>query len=188
MLQKYLIELLSYIIEVLEQNKIVYFLDYGSLLGCVRNQSFIPWDTDIDISIIHDENIDKIMNIVKNNDKKYNLVKSSDNFYRLNYSYINKLHVDISIRKKEKDKIYTDKYNKQYWGIHENDLFPLKSTTFENICVKIPKNSKTYLEQGYGKECITNPKTKRGNDSYLKTNSRKNKDYTFFKSRMLKNI
>jgi phosphorylcholine metabolism protein LicD len=162
--KNHLIELLSYLVETFNKHKVTYFLDYGTLLGCMRNNSFIPWDTDIDISIIT-EDLDSIMDIIKENNKGYNLIKEASNLYRLNYSKINLLHVDISIRKKNKKDIYYDKYIN--WGIHENDLFPLTEKIFEDIVVNVPKESKKYLEKGYGKNCITEPKTKIGNDSYV---------------------
>ena len=165
--KNHLIELLSYIIKVLDENKIIYFLDYGTLLGCVRNKSFIPWDTDIDISVIDNNKLNQIMDIISKNNKNYYLVKESNNFYRLNFSKKNSLHIDISIRKKQNNNVYTDKYTEKYWGINEKDLFPLKITSFENLDVKIPQNSKKYLENGYGINCISNPKTKKGDDSYI---------------------
>ena len=157
--KNHLIELLSYIIKVLDENDIIYFLDYGTLIGCVRNRSFIPWDTDIDISVIDDSKLNKVLAIISKNNKNYNLVKESNNFYRLNFSKKNTLHIDISIRKKQSNNVYTDKYPEKYWGIHEKDLFPLKIVSFENLDVKIPQNSKKYLENGYGIGCITNPQT-----------------------------
>ena len=107
------------------------------------------------------------MDIIKKNSKGYYLVKEQSNLYRLNYSPLNLLHVDISVRKKDNKGIYYDKYIKEHWGIHENDLFPLKTSTFENIVVTIPKNSEKYLENGYGKNCISKPKTKKGYNSYI---------------------
>lgn len=38
------------IVQLLEDLKINYWFDYGVLLGAVRNHSFIPWDTDIEIN------------------------------------------------------------------------------------------------------------------------------------------
>lgn len=164
--KNHLVELLSYLVKTFNKHKVTYFLDYGTLLGCIRNNSFIPWDTDIDISIITGD-LDSIMDIITKNNKGYYLVKEQSNLYRLNYSPLNLLHVDISIRKKDNKDIYYDKYTKESWGIHEDDLFPLRKSKFENIVVTIPNNSKKYLENGYGKNCISESKTKKGNNSYI---------------------
>ena len=41
---------LRYLHELCEQHQIKYFIDFGSLLGAVRHNGFIPRDDDTDIS------------------------------------------------------------------------------------------------------------------------------------------
>lgn len=45
------LELLQIIIDICHKYNLSYFADYGTLLGAIRHQGFIPWDDDIDISL-----------------------------------------------------------------------------------------------------------------------------------------
>lgn len=44
-----LVEILGKLDTFFSENNITYFLAYGTLLGAVRHQGFIPWDDDIDL-------------------------------------------------------------------------------------------------------------------------------------------
>ena len=60
--EKIWIDALTIVTKILRDNNISYFLDMGTLLGAIRDKSFIPWDNDIDIGVnpdneISDENI-----------------------------------------------------------------------------------------------------------------------------------
>ena len=57
------LELLRKFDEVCKKYNLTYFVEYGTLLGAVRHNGFIPWDDDIDII--------KGINIYK-----YSLIKS----------------------------------------------------------------------------------------------------------------
>ncbi|MBQ5399582.1 MAG: LicD family protein [Ruminococcus sp.] len=49
--QKYLFNLLSEIDDICKKYDIEYFVDFGSTLGAIRHEGFIPWDDDIDINM-----------------------------------------------------------------------------------------------------------------------------------------
>lgn len=45
------LELLELLIDICNRHNLSYFAEFGTLLGAVRHQGFIPWDDDIDIAM-----------------------------------------------------------------------------------------------------------------------------------------
>ena len=46
------LEILDYIDTLCKKHNINYIINYGTLIGAVRHEGFIPWDDDIDLSIL----------------------------------------------------------------------------------------------------------------------------------------
>lgn len=88
-LQLNLLDILKYIDEFCKENKIEYYVVYGSCIGAVRHKGFIPWDDDIDIAMTMD-NYDKFCKLFsKANTGKYFLqTKKTDPNYNNNFGKI----------------------------------------------------------------------------------------------------
>lgn len=65
--QKELKQVMDKIHKHCKENNIKYSLAYGSMLGAIRHEGFIPWDDDIDIFMTRD-NYEKFLETFKSND------------------------------------------------------------------------------------------------------------------------
>jgi len=76
--------IMEYIHEVCHKIGVKYFLAYGSLIGAVRHQGFIPWDDDMDICMLRDD-YEKLQNyLIAHPDERYEVMSYKNN---VNYVY-----------------------------------------------------------------------------------------------------
>ena len=65
------IKMLRDVTSILDKHKIEYYLDFGTLLGAVREKGFIPWDDDMDISLVNQADYKKIPAVLKEIEKSF---------------------------------------------------------------------------------------------------------------------
>lgn len=81
-IQLVFIELLRFVANVCEKYDLNYWLTYGTLLGAVRHDGFIPWDDDCDICMMR-KDYDKLIEVLPKEIEKYNLFKENCGLTRL---------------------------------------------------------------------------------------------------------
>ena len=174
--EKKAIDLLSYVIEIINNNNYKYWLEGGTCLGAVRDGKIIPWDNDLDIGIEYDSDkkikllikllkkkfIIKIKDFPKGKDSwdlgKYRLLKV---YKRKNYFFKDKICLDIFIfyRQKlsESNSSMVHKYvvyNKN--GYHLSKYFDtLQTINFYSKTYNIPNFVEEWLENKYGESWRT---------------------------------
>lgn len=79
------LEMLRYIKQICEENRITYFLDGGTLLGAVRNHDFIPWDDDADVLLWRND-YEKLILLLKKQKGRFAIMDISMPAYPLPYA------------------------------------------------------------------------------------------------------
>ncbi len=93
----HLLELLFYVADLLERNQIPFWLDYGTLLGAVRNGELIPWDDDVDLGV-RKRDVNDVVGLAKEITRAgYHFDSSNPGLLRVGYSPTNLQYVDLFI-------------------------------------------------------------------------------------------
>jgi len=161
-----------HVFSVLDNDRVRYWLEGGSLLGAVRYQDIIPWDYDVDIGIYMDDiaksPVLKAVSEAKSGtgflDNKgffwEKAQKHEGDFLRVHYSQHNRLHVDI-FPFYSRDGVMT----KDYWmpnhpqdcEFPEHYLKPLNNLLFLGYQASVPNHVKEFIELKFGVGAIENP-------------------------------
>ena len=110
------IRVLKCIIEVLNKYEIEYYLDFGTLIGAVREKGLIPWDDDIDISLLNEEDYKRMPEVLKEIKKRFNLRTYLLTYKQQNEKRILRNSVPTHIR-------FTDEENYQIAKVRTNKFW-----------------------------------------------------------------
>ena len=109
--KKVLVDELRYLDKFCKTNNITYYLFYGTLIGAMRHEGFIPWDDDLDIIMFRND-YDRFCKIFNESSDRYKLVSTETNpdftaplakvidtktYLKQNYGYDEKVELGVYI-------------------------------------------------------------------------------------------
>jgi phosphorylcholine metabolism protein LicD len=153
---KNLKSILEYADNLFKENGIKYWLDYGTLLGAVRERSLIEYDTDIDVGILYEDK-GKLISL-KHQIEKDSFFMDKDpklDFYRINFSKINTLHMDIFLWiKRENGELYRSEYmpkdRKKGKDFASSKIQNMELAEIEGRFYPVPENPEKFCEFRFG--------------------------------------
>jgi len=124
-MNEYSDEVLFQTIDILNQNEITYWIDGGTLLGIIRDNSLLPWDYDIDFSVWeHENDREEIINLFKNHGYEYMPVMADMDCLQF---YINNNKVDISFYRRN------DTESVSVWAVPSKNIFKKYMASIINL-------------------------------------------------------
>jgi len=141
------IRVLKIVIDVLDKHNIKYYLDFGTLIGAIRDKGLILWDDDIDISLLNQEDYKKIPDILKEIENNNNL-----------RTYIYTFNSTKQKREKRGNKVYSQ--NVSFANMQDFQIAKVRTSKFlifgrGNTCIDIffkYKFENNIYWMAYGKE------------------------------------
>lgn len=148
--------ILEYVDSLFKEINIKYWLDYGTLLGAVREGQLIEYDTDIDLGILESDR-GKLISLedrIENDGFYLNKDKKLD-FYRIALSKINTLHADIFFWKKREDgTLYREEYMKKDENkgrdFNEISIRELETRNINNKPYPVPSDPEDFCRFRFG--------------------------------------
>tara|TARA_Y100001968_G_scaffold174469_2_gene159918 strand:- start:250 stop:906 length:657 start_codon:yes stop_codon:yes gene_type:complete len=164
-------------INILERQKINYFISGGTCLGIYRDKKLIEWDDDIDIDVLGDDYFNAEEQLIKYAEtNSYSYRKGSNIFHPKINIYMNMVKVSVC-------RIIRGNFIKNYLYRPRARLpfiyiYPTYKTKFCDIDIRLPNDTIKYLMHLYGENWETPTKWSRDDDMLYNINyHRRGKKY-----------
>jgi len=160
-------QMLKDVTDIFDKHGVRYWLDFGTLLGIVREGRILPWDDDMDISIFEDDR-QKVHDIVMPEIKKLNyrtysrlhmdendeILKNGDfrTFKVRNYRwkfFKGYVKLDIFVMYRKDDYLYWREFGKQH-RLPTKLISEFDTIEFNGKNYTKPKDTDAYLTYHYG--------------------------------------
>ncbi len=122
----HLLELTSFTHRLLTSHGIVHWLDYGALLGAVRDERLVPWDSDVDFGILRRDR-EAVLALVPDIQRAGHRVDLTDpSVIRINYSAVNLQHLDLFLWGESAGELTNSFDPDLAWpGMYDKESFPV---------------------------------------------------------------
>lgn len=119
----HLVELLFFVDELLHRHGLMHWIDFGTLLGAVRDGRLIPWDWDVDVSVLASD-FDRILALRDEVADAGHRLEQSGRIVRIVYSEVNDVHVDVWPWVERDGRLESDDSFDEWPGMRGTSAFP----------------------------------------------------------------
>jgi hypothetical protein len=159
---EHLLELLGFVHELLEENRIVHWVDYGTLLGAVRDSDLIAWDEDVDLGALEADAGSILALKPEIEAAGYAVSRPEPAVIRVNYSATNETNLDLFLWQEEDDMLKGDFDPSYDWPGVRGHRFPkryvakLEPVRIGELSLPAPAPVDRFLiEHRYGPDYMT---------------------------------
>ena len=163
---KILLHILKLWNELAKECGIEYWACAGTLLGAVRHSGFIPWDNDIDISIMFSD-----FKTVKKNLEQHPILTCCEceqglqvRYRDYEFPFMDIYVCDYHNKSTIKYCGFLSKLGEPTWfmdyyfpneHVYDDELYPLKEIKFEDTTIMVPNIQENMLFRTYSDKCLT---------------------------------